>query len=484
MLYIAYYDSERLKIVSIAPETVIVANRFGLGAKPGDLQQIGNNPREWLLTQIEQPQPLSKSTGEVPDSKTALSLFFDFRNTNRNMARNGSNNVEINPNEVMKLGQQLRPLYLKHVSARAIQAIRTETPFYERLVHFWSNHFAVSVKSPQMLGIVGAFEFEAIRQNITGNFYDLLLAVEKHPTVLTFLDNQFSIGANSTLAKQAKRGRRRNRKFDINENLAREILELHTMGVSSGYTQEDVTTFAKAISGWTYNGVLPGIMNTGPVGEFKFNPIMHEPGSKTVLDKKYSQSGIKQDEAVLKDLSLHSATARHLSTKLARHFIADDPPESAINRISKAYLDSNGHLPIVYNALVNSNEAWQDLFPKFKTPEDFIFSTYRAINIIPKQPQQLIQPLTLLGQQPFQSGSPAGWPDTPKEWSAGEALFKRIELSTIVANRIGNRIEPNQLANEILGPLLGDHTLTAITRAESASQGLALLLASLEFQRR
>jgi len=472
--------------MSVSPETIIAANRFGLGARPGDLEHIGSAPREWLLSQIEHPQTLPKAAREVPDSKSVLSLFFNSREMNRNMRDRGVEaNTTITPEDFIKLGQQMRPVYMQHVLSRALLAIKSETPFHERLVHFWSNHFAVSTKSPQMVGLAATLEFEAIRPNITGNFSDLLFAVESHPAMITYLDNQLSIGTNSDRAKLVDRRRQANRKPGINENLAREILELHTLGVNGGYTQEDVISFAKVISGWTYGGFSRGgRFNSGPVGEFHFNQEMHESGVKTVLQKQYRQSGMDQGKAVLKDLGEHPATARHLATKLARHFIADDPPEAAINRISEAYLDSSGHLPVVYAEIVNSSEAWQLPFAKYKTPEEYVHSAYRAIKFTPDDAQQLLRPLAELGQQPFQAGSPAGWPDTTQEWSGGEALFKRIEFSNVLAVQLGNIVNPSKLAKEVLGTLLGDHTRIAIRRAERASQGIALLLASPEFLRR
>jgi uncharacterized protein (DUF1800 family) len=410
--------------------------------------------------------------------------FFSARPGLMNPSSNPADPPEASPEAFMRMGETMRPIYQQYVNARAVQAVNSDTPFYERLVHFWSNHFSVSTKSAHMLGLAGTLEFEAIRPNITGNFYDLLLAVEQHPAMLTFLDNQISIGVNSALARRTAGRRQTRRKIGINENLAREILELHTLGVNGGYTQEDVTSFAKVLSGWTYGGFPRGRFSTGTPGVFKFNSLMHEPGVKTVLNRNYNQPGVKQGEAVLKDLARHPATAKHLATKLARHFIADDPPAAAVDRISKAYLESNGHLKAVYTALVNSEEAWRQPYRKYKTPEEYIHSIYRAIKFTPSEPRHLLQPLTVLGQQPFQAGSPAGWPDTAAEWAGGEALFKRIEFASIVADRVGNLIDPVMLAGDILGPLPGDHTLTAIRRAESASQGVALLLTSPEFLRR
>ncbi len=374
-------------------------------------------------------------------------------------------------------------MYMEHAMARGSQAITSSTPFYERLVHFWSNHFAVSIDDPQMLGLVGTLEIEAIRPHVGGFFTDMLIAVEQHPAMLTFLDNFQSIGPNSTMAKFAAR-RRNKREVGINENLAREILELHTLGVDGGYTQEDVTTFAGVISGWTFGGMFPDRANRGAPGEFAFNELMHEPGSKTVMGKSYRENGIKQGEAVLKDLARHPSTARHISEKLARHFISDEPSKESVDRLSRVFIKSRGYLPALYDALIELDETWQAVHAKYKSPVDYVYSLFRTLDHTPDNPQHLVGALTILGQAPFRAGSPAGWPDTAAAWSGGEALFKRVELAVSVANKAGNRVDPLGLARLILGPTLGEHTRLSISRAESARQGLAMLFSSPEFQRR
>jgi len=461
-------------------DTVIASNRFGFGARPGDLIRIGNKPKQWLLSQIRSPQPLSPKAGKVTSSKAVIQVIIAFHDNKRSQRQNGKDKVK-DVADVKNIRKAMRPIYMDHVMARSIQAIESNTPFYERLVHFWSNHFAVSADKPQMFGLVGTLEFESIRTNITGYFVDMLLAVEKHPAMLTYLDNIQSIGPNSMMAKHTGK-RKINRKFDINENLSREILELHTLGVSGGYTQNDVTTFAQVISGWTFGGFARHRMNKGKPGEFTFNELMHEPGTKTILKKQYRQMGIKQGEAVLRDLALHPSTARHLATKLARHFVADEPSQESIERLSAAYLQSKGYLPAMYEALIDLDEIWQQPFAKYKSPNDFVYSIFRTIEFVPENPHQVIEPLTVLGQAPFRPGSPAGWPDTARAWSGGEALLKRVEMAVSIADKVGNSVDPLALSNSILGSTLSEHTRIAISRAESGAQGLAMLFASPEFQ--
>ncbi len=266
--------------------------------------------------------------------------------------------------------------------ARAQSAALTTRPFAERLVHFWSNHFAVSADKGVVFGLAGTLENEAIRPHVAGRFVDLLTAVEQHPAMIAFLDNQYSVGKDSTAAAFAARFRAppragQKRQFGINENLAREILELHTLGVNGGYSQADVTSFAEIITGWSIGGGK-GRLAGGVPGRFYFRDNLHEPGPKVFLGKTYSESGQAQGEAVLTDLARRPETANFIATKLVRHFIADDPPPAAVNRVARAFLKSDGDLPQVYAALIESPESWNAEARKFKTPEDFVFLDFES----------------------------------------------------------------------------------------------------------
>jgi uncharacterized protein (DUF1800 family) len=332
-------------------------------------------------------------------------------------------------------------------------------------------------------------EREAIRPHVAGSFTELLLAVEKHPAMLLYLDNQASIGPNSRAGKLATR-RAGNRKVDINENLAREILELHTLGVNGGYTQADVTTFARAISGWSiggeeYNQRLARLgVDPGKPGEFHFREAIHEPGAKKLLGRSYGEDGVKQGEAILRDLAMRPQTARFVCTKLARHFIADDPPAAVVDRMTRAWLDSRAQLPAVYRSLIESSEAWQSPLSKFKTPVDYIYSAYRGLGIPLREKRRALQGLEALGQRAFSPGSPAGWPDISADWDGSSALLKRITWADVVAQRMGDARNARELAPQLLGGALTAETTQAIARAESGAQALTLLLASPEFMRR
>ncbi len=456
---------------------IIAAARFGLGARPGDLNEIGKRPESWLLDQLGGPSRLPGEIRSLPDSASVLVEVNELRQERRD-ARKADEDF------VANYGRIVRRHYVDQANARYRAAASSDTPFHERLVHFWANHFAVSADKQPMPAVAGLYEQEAIRPHITGKFYDLLVAVEQHPAMILYLDNQRSIGPNSQLGKRANR-RRSEQQFGLNENLAREILELHTLGVDGGYTQQDVTTLAKVITGWSIGGAGErGRFADGTPGKFEFREIIHEPGTQTILGQRYKDTGLQQGESVLRDLATHPATARFIATKLARHFVADDPPAELVNRLSKVFLDSGGDLASVYEALVQSPEPWQDVHTKYKTPHEFVVSSLRAFRHEPDNPRFIVGALDLMGQAPWRPGSPAGWPDTALEWGGADALYKRIEWSNTVARVVGNRVDPVELGDAVLGTAFKPETRKAISRAESRSQGMTLFLASPDFQRR
>ncbi|HYM34432.1 MAG TPA: DUF1800 domain-containing protein [Steroidobacteraceae bacterium] len=471
---------------------VIAANRFGLGAKPGELARAKSDPRGWLGDQVKGNRAVPEVIAKLPTSADVFKKYTDAEEARREARQQASsaNNSEaaLAQRIIQGVRQVLVPMYMDQVAARYTIAAHTDEPFREHLLHFWTNHFAVSADKVVVLGLAGALENEAIRPNLSNRFVDMLLAVEQHPAMILYLDNQQSSGPNSQLARLAerravRRDETKERKIGINENLAREIMELHTLGVNGGYTQTDVTTFAQALTGWSVGGGR-GRLAQGDPGKFIFRDALHEPGAKTILGKRYTEEGRAQARTVLEDLAKHPSTAQFIATKLVRHFIDDDPPAAAVEKIAKVFRDTDGDLPSVHRAVIESSQAWQEPFAKFKTPHEFVVSAFRAVDFVPQQPNQVAAPFELLGQRPYSPGSPAGWPDTASQWDGSDALMKRIEWSTAVGQRIGSRVEPLKLADSTLGEALGDHTRTAISRAASAAQGLTLLLVSPEFQRR
>jgi uncharacterized protein (DUF1800 family) len=396
--------------------STIAANRFGLGARPGELASIGGDGRDWLRAQLTRAPPVI-ADAQLASSAQVLAQAFALQREIQQARRSGADVQQ-------KLPQFIKPIYTSEATARFQQAVLTDRPFVERLIQFWSNHFAVSVDKQYLAGLAGSFEREAIRPYVLGNFGDMLVAAEMHPAMLLYLDNHLSVGPHSHAAIKAGLRQRGDRRIGINENLGREILELHTLGVGGGYTQADVTSFATVITGWSVGGGN-GVFASGPPGRFVFRPDIHEPGTRTVLGRHYPDSGYGQGVEVLNDLAQHPSTARHIATKLARHFIADDPPPAAVERLAQAFTEFGGDLPSVYRTLVDMREAWEQPLAKYKTPSDFIVSSYRGLSLPVDATHGPLAPFELLGQRTWQPGSPAGWPDRSADWDGASALLKR-----------------------------------------------------------
>ena len=468
----------------VRPE--IAALRFGLGARPGELTASAGDPRGWLRGQLNGPVPLAVTAPLAPASQIFAELLAA-RDERREAKRAAAASQSDAKPTLNVLRDAYRPHYRAQVLARAQSAVATNRPFAERLVHFWTNHFAISADKGAVFGLAGTLENEAIRPHVNGRFVDMLTAVEQHPAMIAFLDNQYSVGADSPAAQRAAQrgesGTPQKREFGINENLAREILELHTLGVNGGYTQEDVTVFAQIITGWSIGGGQ-GRLFGGPTGRFYFRANLHEPGSKTFLRRRYAEDGQAQGEAVLRDLSRHPSTAHFLATKLVRHFIDDAPPPAAVERVARAFTESDGGLPQVYAALLESPEAWSEHPSKFKTPEDLVFSTLRALDAVPITADDIVRSFEFLGQRQYTPGSPAGWPDIASAWDGSDALLHRVLWANRTAERYDRGAEPLGIAASALGGYARPETLAALRRASSASQAVALLVMSPEFQRR
>lgn len=468
--------------------TIIALNRFGLGARPQD--PLPDDPRRWLLGQMDTFNPSPPIIADRESSKVAVEGFQAYRAEQRANRRNRSDSMneaqmaetEAQQNRKREVRRAVRRNHVGNVAARGIAAIESDTPFMERMVHFWSNHFAVSIKKNQVRGLAGPYEFEAIRPNILGSFGDLLKASALHPAMLIYLDQAQSIGPGSMIGMRARK--RRNREPGLNENLAREILELHTLGVRSGYSQEDVTEFARALTGWTLDGqrASRGEAFALPNGS-AFVSRLHEPGKRTLIGKTYAASNGQQALSILDDLAVHPKTARFIATKLARHFAADDPPESMIARLEQAFLSSEGDLPAIYRALVDSPEAWADTSRKFRQPWEWSIAALRATDTDVLNERQFFSLLNELGQATWAPTSPAGYDDRMASWAGPDALIRRVEAAERIAGKYRATDVP-VLARSLFGDTLNDTTATWLSRAESSTQALALLLASPEMMRR
>jgi uncharacterized protein (DUF1800 family) len=478
-------------------------NRFGFAPKPGSA--VVADARGALLAELDRPGAGQISNDDLLTSGEAARATYDFRQERKAARLAAKAQDEIDRNAAREMAQASKPdmakpdapkpdmaapqgkadaptdnkpkqqpglpqqIYLQEAKARLDAALGADTGFAERLVWFWSNHFCVSADKGNVRSLCGAFEREAIRPYVTGTFADMLVAVESHPAMLIYLDNAQSIGPNSFAGQRRGKG--------INENLAREILELHTVGVRTGYSQDDVTRFAKVITGWS---VVPPRMERG--GEFIFNPRLHEPGPKRVFGRDYDDAGFEQGGALLLELAKHPATAKHIATKLARHFVADEPPPALVDRLTKRYLDTGGNLKEIAKTLVTAPEAWAAPRAKLKKPSEWLVGGLRALDIAPPDVRPFVQAQSLLGEPLWQPPAPNGFSDDSAAWLDG--LPQRLDIANQMSRRAAALIDPEAVAERSFGPLISTETKQTLTLADSRPQALTLLLMTPEFQRR
>ena len=453
-------------------DAFIAATRFGLGARKGDFARLSADPRGWLDQQLSPQYVVSPGLAQFPSTMATVLQTRQDMQMKRAEKEAAAQNPEAAKEKKKELEKGLRDDYVVQIAARTRAIADSQAPFFERLVQFWSNHFTVSTTKRQDLALVGAFERDAIRPNILGNFHELLRASTRHPAMQIYLDNFRSIGPDSLAGRRRDKG--------LNENLAREIMELHTLGVGGGYTQHDVTEFAKILTGWTIDAD-----QRGDGSGFFFAPALHEPGPKTLLGQNYDENGVNEGEEALNVFAHHPATAKFIATKLARHFISDDPPPSAVATLETAFKKFNGELLPLYRTLIVMNETWQNPLAKVKTPNDLIISILRATGVSEDTDDvTIVGAYRMLNQMPFSASSPAGWSDKGADWIGAEALLQRIDLARFAARGVHTRFDPGGLLEDTIGPVASAETKFAVTRAGSAQEGITLLFASPEFQRR
>jgi uncharacterized protein (DUF1800 family) len=423
--------------------------RFGLGRRAGE--PLPSDPAAWLLGQLQGPD--RPTFDSPPTAAAALAAI-------RQDRMDRKNGLKPQPGE-----SQGRIMFRAQSEAEMANAVTTMTPFRERLVWFWTNHFTISLKRGEIAPLAAAFVEEAIRPHVTGRFEDMVLAVMRHPAMLIYLDNAGSFGPDSPVGQKTHRG--------LNENLARECMELHTVSLAAGYSQADVTAFARILTGWSVE------RNQDPAG-FRYRPKAHEPGVQTVLGQTFPPDEAGGVEA-LRFLANHPSTHRYLATKLVRHFVADDPPPEAVKHIEGVLRDTKGNLYEASAALVRLDVAWQP-GKKLRTPMELVLASVRALNVPPDK-IQIVGILGGLGQPLWSAPAPNGWPDRAADWAAPEAMLRRIDWASGFAGRIGDR-DVLELADDNLGPLLKADTIDAIRRAGSRRDAATLFLTSADFQRR
>ncbi len=383
------------------------------------------------------------------------------------------------PDEKKKLQELFRSFELADLDKEIINAATSKAMFTNRLAAFWANHFSLG-KGKQILRVLSGLYETSLRQKIFGRFSDLLIAAELHPAMVSYLNLNESIGPNSKAGQRSGKG--------FNENLGREILELHTLGVDGGYVQADVIALSKILTGWH----IPKDQ-----GQVQFTPNRAEPGSKTLLGKTYGSEKPKPEDAyaAFEALAAHPSTAKFISAKLARHFFGPQS-ESAAKSIAAVFQSSGGNLIEVYQTMLNLKEAKAPLGAQNRTDFEFLISALRAAPLREhaldeKQKQDGTEkpnPVTSgamrnLTQQLWKAPSPKGWPDDPAFWISPTIMTARLKLIPAIVRQYQD-IEPIAFAEAALGPVMTPNTRSTIKLASNRLQSIGLVLASPDFNRR
>lgn len=504
-------EGKALHMARDAKAALVALNRFGLGARggaAGDLANAAYDPRGYLKAELQRPggalldmpgllptpvlgqalfayqdeikrlREAAKSAATMPAdqppqpvSGTAMSAQMSGQTMPAAPTMPAMTAVAIRP-QIAQPTNIIQKTFRAEALARIQRATIAESGFVERLVTFWSNHFCISANKGEPARIwAGSFEREAIRPHVLGRYADMLKAVEQHPAMLFFLDNQQSFGPDSQIGRSGKRG--------LNENLAREIMELHTLGVGGGYTQDDVTSLARMLTGWTFSG-RDGKL--APPGSFVFFARTHQPGAQQLLGRTYPDGGLAQGEAALADFARQPATAAFIARKFAHHF--GDPPPQLVALLENSFRQSDGDLRALALTLIDADDAWTGPLVTMRSPYEFLIATGRLLARIPEDPGRYIASLNVLGQPLWTPAGPNGFPDGNAAWAAPEGLKLRLDIAVQVASRLGDNIDPRDLLTIVAGDAASEPTRDTVAKAESRQQGMALLLMSPEFQRR
>ncbi|MBC6443504.1 MAG: DUF1800 domain-containing protein [Rhodobacteraceae bacterium] len=448
----------------------IAAFRFGLGFAPG--QRVDAEPA-FLTRNMRNGDPLAALSSPV-SLDDRMAMIVRLRQENQKQRESG------NPGEseaLKKVRGDFRKLRLEDARRLFERAIFSDDSFFERLSFFWADHFTVAPKVKLGQATWGDYIDNAIRANVTRSFADMLIDVVLHPNMLLYLDQRGSVGPESRVGTRRGMG--------LNENLAREILELHTLGVGGAYSQTDVRQLAELLTGLSLN-------KRG----FMFAPGRSEPGPETILGRTYGDYGkaeLDDIRSFLHDVSVHPDTARHIARKLAVHFVSDEPDPDLIATLADTYMQTDGDLPSVYVALLDHPAAWMPLGAKVKQPMDFMISGLRALGLERKQiveisPRRanriLVTPLAAMGQPLGRQPGPDGWPEEAEAWITAHGLAARLQWSLLTAERFARRHDPRAFLDFALRDLAGDSLRFAVSGAEKQTEGIALVLASPEFNRR
>ena len=448
-------------------EGAIAAHRFGLGARPGEIEAASKDPKGWLMAQIgtEADQPLAPDGGALANSGILVRQEQDMIAARRALKAG-------DPDTQKKQAGARLKIFTDEMAGRFRLGFATTRPFAEHLAWFWTNHFTVSTTAGRTLNFAGAFEREAIRPYIGGKFETMLLAVASHPAMLVYLNNVASIGPHSIAGERNGKGR--------NENLGRELMELYSLGVDGGYTQGDVIALANILTGW-------GLDPRSPSG-FGFFPNRHEPGMQSLRGKRYD-STLRGGIQAVRDLAYDPHTARHIAVKFATYFIADQPSPQSVARLESVFNRTGGDLHALAVAAVEDPDAWTPGPAKLRSPVEYVTAAYRLLDLpsggnADQQVRAAMGSARAMGEFPMTASSPNGWPLTSDAWSGPDAILNRIEWAKQVGARMPPGFSASAAGEASMGPLLSSMTKTVMARAETQGDALAFLLVSPEFQRR
>ena len=363
--------------------------------------------------------------------------------------------------------------------ARLLRAVQSQRQLNELMVDFWNNHFNIFAAKGADRWLTTSYDRDTIRPHALGKFRDLLLATAKSPAMLFYLDNWLSVSPTARMPANARRR-------GLNENYGRELMELHTLGVDGGYTQRDVREVARCFTGWT-------LLRPRGDAEFHFEPRLHDPGEKIVLGKRITGGGIEDGLQVIDLLARHPSTAKFIATKLARRFIADDPPAAIVDQAADTFRRRDGDIRTVLRTIIDSPEFFsaECYRAKVKNPLEFAASALRITGADVRVTPQLIRYLGRMGEPLFLAQPPTGYPDLGSSWISPDMLLTRMNFAAdLVANRLeGARVAPEALGDsQALIRLVAPDSLSPATRRVLADtdekEAPAMLLAAPEFQRR
>lgn len=467
-------------------KVVHLLNRISFGPTREEVQKVNRlGIRAYLDEQLHPekiPDPLmEEKLAALKTMRLSSRELIELYPTPRQAKQRAAQNPEMMGQQEIMQGPRVVILELQQ--ARLLRAVYTQRQLYEVMTDFWSNHFNIFAAKGADRWLSTSYDRDTIRPHALGRFKDLLRATAQSPAMLFYLDNWLSASPGSAIARFAPNNRRRG----INENYARELMELHTLGVDGGYTQKDVQEVARCFTGWT-------IRPRGENGGFYFEPRIHDLGEKTVLGRRIPTGGGMDDGLkVLDILAYHPSTAHFISQKLARRFVSDQPSSSIVNKAAEAFRQSDGDIPTVLRTIFDAPEffAPEAFQAKVKTPLEYVASALRATAAEVQMSHQLLRYLGRMGEPLFLAQPPTGYPDVGSSWTSPDMLLTRMNFaSDLIMNRIpGSRVRPEDLpSKELFERLVAPEALSSATRSAlseiEGAQSIALLMAAPEFQRR